>query len=149
MAERQARRWQKQGAIWQQRQKLPVPWQRKKEAMLTIQECSTPHREMSCKVALCRKCNSRGHYTSNCCATTVLEISHNEEVHTMTSNQEYSWRISITLDGKDVPFKIDTGAEVTAISHVTYLQVGAGRTEWPREDFVWPFLPTPSCNRAI
>ena len=75
----------------------------------------------------------------------MLEVSHNEEGHmdtafldTMTSNQESSWRTSITLDGKDVLFKIDTGAEVTAISHKTYLQVGAGELSDPEKILYGP-----------
>ena len=73
----------------------------------------------------------------------MLEVSHNEEGHMdtdiMTSNQESSWRTSITLDGKDVLFKIDTGAEVTAISHRTYLQMGAGELSDPENILYGPF----------
>ena len=83
--------------------------------------------------------------TSNCFATTVLEVSHNEEGHmdtafldTMASKQESSWRTSITLDGKDIPFKIGTEVKVTAISHVSYLQVGAGELSGPEKILYGP-----------
>ena len=75
----------------------------------------------------------------------MIEVSHNEEGHmdtafldTMTSNQESSWRTSITPDGKDVLFKIDTGAEVTAISHRTYLQMSTGELSDPEKILYGP-----------
>ena len=84
----------------------------------------------------------RGHYTSNCFATTVLEVSHNEEGHmdtafldTMTGifmeNLHHAGR-----EGRSI--KMDTGAEVTAISHRTYLQVGAGELSDPEKILYGP-----------
>ena len=41
-----------------------------------------------------------------------------------TSTLESQWTIKIHVNGKQVLFKVDTGAEVTAITEQTYLQLG-------------------------
>ena len=103
-----------------------------------------PHPRDSCpaKVAICLKCKKRGHYSSQCFSNiSELSISHldstnrseveksNELCDTsfdtnfldaITNKDENCWKATLQVDGKDVAFKVDTGAEVTAISEPTF-----------------------------
>ena len=45
--------------------------------------------------------------------------------------QETTWTAAIQLNGKQTPFKLDTGAKVTAISEVTYHKVGKPKLVTP------------------
>ena len=75
--------------------------------------------------AVCHQCNKKGHFKSQCFSKEVSELhatSLEESLYldAVISNQPATWAIQVQLDGKDVPFKVDTGAEVTAISEETY-----------------------------
>jgi hypothetical protein len=67
-----------------------------------------------------------------CYAKTVLEVIPDEKgdhldsafLDTVTADQETTWTTTIQLGGKDVAFKMDTGAEVTAISEEAYQHRG-------------------------
>jgi hypothetical protein len=94
--------------------------------------CSTPYTIM-CPVrdVTCHRCNRRGHYKMQCYAKTVLEVIPDEKgdhldsafLDTVTADHEKTWTTTTQLGGKDVAFKMDTGAEVTAISEETYQQL--------------------------
>ena len=45
----------------------------------------------------------------------------------VTSSEEASWSVDIRLKRQIVPFKMDTGAEVTAINEGTYRSLGEPR----------------------
>ena len=75
--------------------------------------------------ATCHKCGRKGHYSSRCLgkrAATTHELSLDTAyLGTMTtSRQVASWHATIRLGSKNIPFKVDTGAEVTAISEATF-----------------------------
>ena len=97
--------------------------------------------------ATCRKCNRKGHYGSQCLSKTVaattqeveagpveeaflgtvtptqkLEADSVEEAFlgTVTSSKDKAWLVNIRLQGKEILFKMDTGAEVTVISEKVY-----------------------------
>ena len=76
--------------------------------------------------ATCRKCKTLGHYQSVCRSVTNLATigtnTVNEEPFLgtieiiSTHSKDNQWMIKFLLNGKPVQFKIDTGADVTAIS---------------------------------
>ena len=90
-----------------------------------------PHPWESCpaREAWCHRCKRKGHYESQCRSRNVQR----EEnwgggaasaidaafLGTMDSNQESTWRTKLLLSGLECDFKLDTGAEVTAISDQT------------------------------
>jgi hypothetical protein len=58
-------------------------------------------------------------------AATTSELSLDTAfVGTVSSKQQSSWTTTLLIEGKEVCFKLDTGAEVTAISEQTYRQLG-------------------------
>ena len=76
--------------------------------------------------ATCRKCKTQGHYQSVCRSVTNLTTTQTDTVNKepflgtieiISSHcKDNQWMIELLLNGKPVQFKIDTGADVTAIS---------------------------------
>ena len=77
----------------------------------------------------CHRCHKKGHYSSLCYSKSVSEIASSEEcldtafLNTLQQGKESCWRAKIQLCGKETMFKLDTGAEVTAVSEKTYQQL--------------------------
>ena len=77
----------------------------------------------------CHRCHKKGHYSSLCYSKSVSEIASSEEcldtafLNTLQKGKESCWRAKIQLCGKETMFKLDTGAEVTAVSEKTYQQL--------------------------
>ena len=76
--------------------------------------------------ATCHKCNRKGHYSSQCLSKTVAIA---EEIETnsgeaflgaVSTGTEPPWTTTLTLEGKPLVFKLDTGAEVSAISEQVF-----------------------------
>ena len=83
------------------------------------------------KQAICRKCNRKGHYATVCFSKTVAALAHEVEVKedpaflgTLGSDTDTSWTSTLRVAGRRIQFKLDTGAEVTAISEATYHKLG-------------------------
>ena len=88
--------------------------------------------------ATCHRCHRKGHYESQCFSKTVsavaLEDSPTEDsfedditlttqqpqgmryLDCITTTQQKTWTVTILVGGKPTLFKLDTGAEVTAVS---------------------------------
>ena len=49
----------------------------------------------------------------------------------VTSSEEASWSVDVQLKRQIVPFKVDSGAEVTAINEETYRSLGEPRLREP------------------
>ena len=99
-----------------------------------------PHSLQKCpaKEAICHKCHRRGHYESQCFSKSVSEVTRqngsipihddSEVIHstffdTVSSFEGKSWIAQLQIQDKKVKYKIDTGAEVTAISTETFKQL--------------------------
>ena len=76
--------------------------------------------------------SKKGHFKAYCLSkpstvsTVAAECQEEEEaafLGTVTSQESSIWKTTLKLNGKEVSFKLDTGAEVTAISEETYRQV--------------------------
>ena len=97
-----------------------------------------PHPWESCpaREAWCHRCKRKGHYESQCRSRVVADLQCEENcgggadsaidaafLGTMDSNRESTWRTKLLLSGLECDFKLDTGAEVTAISDQTYQSI--------------------------
>ena len=74
----------------------------------------------------CHKCKQKGHFASQCFSKTVKadEVSLNSSfLDVMTSVDQNSWNVEVLLEKTKVKFKLDTGAEVTAITEETFKQL--------------------------
>ena len=64
-----------------------------------------------------------------------MELEAEEEgaafLGTLSSGSSPCWRSTVSLNNERVEFKLDTGAEVTAVSEATYKQVYGKRLEHP------------------
>ena len=108
--------------------------------------------------ATCRKCNRKGHYASQCLSKTVVATTQEVEagsveeaslgtvtptqqveavsveeafLGTVTSSKDKVWSVNIRLQGKEIVFKMDTGAEVTVISEKEYRTLERTKLEKP------------------
>ena len=87
----------------------------------------SPHTHDKCpaKDVMCQRCQKKGHYSDQCFSKRVGEITADADadsffLDTVSSNHTSSWTTEIQFDEHATIFKVDTGAEVTAISGKTY-----------------------------
>ena len=87
------------------------------------------HNRQQCpaKDAQCHKCRKAGHYSA-CCYTrqmsTVTEDTENTFLGAIELGSDKQWLSTLVLNKTEVVFKLDTGAEATAISTETYHGLG-------------------------
>ena len=79
------------------------------------------------KDATCRKCRKKGHYSTQCFTKNVSVLSSESSGldtafldAASSPGKETAWFADIKVGEQMITFKLDTGAEVTAISHNTY-----------------------------
>lgn len=74
------------------------------------------------KGAICHKCSKKGHFGAQCFSkATTNELSlETAFLDAVTTRHAPSWSITLLLQGKEIAFKLDTGAEVTAVSNEVY-----------------------------
>eukprot|EP00731_Ephydatia_muelleri_P036384 Em0245g3a len=92
-----------------------------------------PHPREKCPArnSICFACQKQGHHASVCRSKQIEQIqvhSENEEeglfVDIIGKHLDKAWFAHIRLCKHNICFKLDTGAEVTAISQETYQQLG-------------------------
>ena len=97
-----------------------------------------PHPRDQCpaKDAECYKCKKKGHFSSQYLTTTVKAVISSAEVTSpdedldlaflsaVVSTDETCWTASIRVNGETMKFKVDTGAEVTAVTKLALTQLG-------------------------
>ena len=88
-----------------------------------------PHNPLQCpaKDATCHRCNKKGHNSNQCHSKSnklVADITSEDQdfvyLSTLRSSTNNCLCLSISINGMEVNFKVDTGAEVTAITPPTY-----------------------------
>ena len=88
-----------------------------------------PHSRDKCHVreSECHKCHRKGHYSSQCMSKTVAPLIaqtvFNDTAYLDAigdSAQQDTWSVKNFIGSHEAMFKIDTGAEVTAISEKLY-----------------------------
>ena len=108
------------------------------------------HAPKSCPAidASCQKCGKRGHYARVCRSKNVAaleEATNPFETGYLNSMGQHSaapttaWTAEVTINRKVIPFKLTTGAEVTAISEKPLQMIGKPAealqaTLWTRQE---------------
>ena len=93
------------------------------------------HRRDKCPAcdAICRKCHKKGHYSAHCLSKSLANVTTGtpEQTHSKTtfldtigSDHTTSWTAKINFFGVETLFKLDTGAEATAVSEDTHSALG-------------------------
>ena len=77
-----------------------------------------PHSKQSCPASVCHSCKKKGHFSSMCYSKTISNVitSNNDELNDDLDISYLNNKHGIVVDGVEVPFKIDTGAEVTVVT---------------------------------
>ena len=75
--------------------------------------------------ARCHRCDKRGHYSAQCfsrkASASASQVSLDcAFLDTVGDSSTSCWTTQVLLQNKMVTFKLDTGAEVTAVSEATF-----------------------------
>ena len=81
--------------------------------------------------AMCHNCHKIGHYSTQCFTKSVPSVPDQRKdsssiayLDTIGSDDKKAWTTRVKLGSKETVFKLDTGADVTAISHEFYKSLG-------------------------
>ena len=93
--------------------------------------------------AQCHYCNKRGHYSAQCLKRTVSGVQYGDALDstfldTVSSDDKKAWISNIKIKGKEIPFKVDTGAEGTAIARETWQILGKPKLHTPNKQLYGP-----------
>ena len=96
--------------------------------------------------AICHKCNRKGHYEAQCFSKTVAATNELDVdqafLGALEDEQNPCWRVSIRVGDKWTSFKLDTGAQVTAITQQTYDALGRPQLRKPSKILYGPARQT-------
>ena len=105
------------------------------------------------RMATCHKCNRKGHFSAKCFSKTVALVTSTEDsgletafLGVMSSQRGLPWMSDIQLQGETVRFKLDTGADVTAISTQTHQHIGSPALSSPSTVL---YGPDTRCSRTV
>ena len=96
--------------------------------------------------AICYNCRKKGHLKAYCFSkpsvvSAVVAEGHTEDLAflgTLSTPDSSTWRSTLHVNGKRVQFKLDTGAEVSAVSEETYLRVYGKQLQSPTKVLYGP-----------
>ena len=116
---------------------------------------SHPRQQCPAHDVTCHRCKRVGHYRSQCLSKTVAEVTSSLQSLEIKGNQGYdddddyayydpiylntvtdqtssknSWNVQVTIVNKKVLFKVDTGADVTAMSDTAWELVHEQKASW-------------------
>ena len=105
-----------------------------------------PGTKCPASTAVCHKCNRKGHYQSQCFSKTVAatdEVELDTEMDTaflgaVSDGTIAPWTVSIRVGDKEIPFKMDTGAQVSAISEKMYQKLKGVKLKKPSKALYGP-----------
>ena len=111
--------------------------------------CGRKHRRGKCPAfnAVCYRCHKRGHFQSCCKSRSIptTPVGDQEDnsintafINTLGEEDSILWFVNLTLGNKEVSFKIDTGAEVTAVSEKVWKQSKRPRLQVPLKTLYGP-----------
>ena len=93
--------------------------------------------------AQCHNCKRKGHYSALCRQRVVSTIQEGDTpdsafLDTVTGDTKNTWSAHVAVNGKQLPFKLDTGAEVTAVSKEAWETLGKPALQTPRQQLFGP-----------
>ena len=96
-----------------------------------------PLNKYPAKESTCHKCKRKGHYSSKCFSKSVLEVTTNRQeenldvtyLSAIVFENDSCWTVNIEINVQHMTFKLDTGAEVTAITESTLASLCVVLTE--------------------
>jgi hypothetical protein len=104
-----------------------------------------PRAQLQCPArdAQCHSCSKKGHYSAQCRQRTVSAVLDGDTLDsafldTVSSDKKNAWTANIKIEGREIPFKVDTGAEVTAIARETWQMVGKPALQPPNKQLFGP-----------
>ena len=109
-----------------------------------------PHSRHMCpaKDATCHACKKKGHFKSQCYSTKAIAdiITFKNEydnsditfLNTIDSAEDNTWNKTILVEGKQVCFKLDTGAEATVLSEEVMELLGVKQLKKPTKELCGP-----------
>ena len=103
----------------------------------------SPHPRAECPAsqAVCHKCKKKGHFSSVCQSKSVGTVEEEPDtcyLNTVYTVGEKSWTSHVKINGQMKPFKLDTGAEVTAISPETFQSIHGAKLSRPNKTLCGP-----------
>ena len=99
-----------------------------------------PRDKCPARDAQCHNCKRKGHFRAQCRQRVVSTIQDTESafLDTLSSGKTNIWIAHIAINGKVMPFKLDTGAEVTAITKGTWQMLGKPALQSPNKQLFGP-----------
>ena len=109
--------------------------------------------------AVCFGCKRKGHFRSMCRSNSISEMTQDTEeaescegavyLGTIEGERQPSWLVNICVGPSELTFKLDTGAEVTAISENAFRELKGVQYEAPAKKTVWSISRAYECCRSI
>ena len=124
--------------------------QRPQQTTAGPKKCSrcgkSPHSHEVCpaKDATCRKCKRKGHFSVMCYSKSVQNVTECDTMDSFFLNtidnspNSKCWTMQISVNQVNLQFKLDTGAEVTAITEQAYKALGSPKTNQPVKKLCGP-----------
>ena len=104
-----------------------------------------PHSRDKCPArdATCHRCTKKGHYGSQCRTKQMANVTTENVLgtaflDTVAGKRSTAWHSTVKLNNQLKKFKLDTGAEVTAISRATYLCIKKPKLSIPEKTLYGP-----------
>ena len=133
-----------------QRNRSQAPVRKPEQKQSKCSRCGRgPHSRQQCPArdAECYHCKKKGHY-AQCFKKSIADVTtpHESQVsdydmaylNTVGSSQTPSWNCTALLNNQEVPFKVDTGAEVTVISEDSWKSLGLSEAKPPTKKLHGP-----------
>ena len=104
---------------------------------------SHPRDKCPAKDAICHTCKKKGHFSSQCFTKMVKEITIENPLDTaflgtLEAEKTATWSTTVKLSSHSLNFKLDTGAEVTAISEKAHETIGKPQLSTPKKVLCGP-----------
>ncbi|XP_064468401.1 uncharacterized protein K02A2.6-like [Ornithodoros turicata] len=129
---------------------------KKKTSQSSTRSCgwcgnARPHKRPQCPAhdKICNNCKKKGHFASVCKSSQFPKTPQKSQPHysaaleeiyvgeVLTESSSEPWRIQATVGGRDITFKVDTGADVSVIPQCLYSKE-MGELKYPTKVLLGP-----------